>query len=213
MNYGDLVVLDTETTSLGSTAEVIQFCGIYLDEGFNIRDIACFYCMTDTIISEGAVAVHGIDNATLAGVSAVNGIPKYFEEMISKVEWMHKGDIRYSSYNWSFDKRVMDSTLTMQGFKPLELGPLYPTPFFEGRGCFDSMMYLCNLFGGGRRMKLGVLFDRVFKGAALHSKFSEFVDNYRAKFKINSVKNTAHDAFYDTMMVCMLLAKAFSDKK
>lgn len=146
-------IFDTETTGLGARDEVVQFSGILLndDNNYKIESVVNFYCETDVPSSEGAIAVHHLDQKTLHDLSG----GKTFEEQFTKVlEFLGQfPDLTYVAYNYSFDQRMCRQTMVNNNAKDPGLPAKEAVLKGSGIHAFCCMDMCTACIGHGRKMK------------------------------------------------------------
>ena len=109
------LIMDTETTGLGSRDEVIQFSGILVNEEFKMSKLYNWYCETSVPITKEAAATHGL-NANLLHVLS-HGYT-FEDNWLTMEELLNTPDITFIGWNVSFDIRLINQTfLLLEYFK------------------------------------------------------------------------------------------------
>ena len=103
---GDAVIIDTETTGLDGTDQVIEIA--LVDMGGNIR--LNTRVKPTVAIQEGAYQVHGIREADLSGAPA-------FGEIWPSLAPLLEGASRIIVYNADFDSRLLDQSMRAAGIE------------------------------------------------------------------------------------------------
>jgi len=107
-NPADWLILDTETTGLGLTDEVIQI-GIVDPRGSPLFD-SLVRPLNHKTISAQATAVHGITIEMLAGAPTFPQIAAALGEAV--------GGRRVIAYNAEYDRRMFQQTAVLSGGRP-----------------------------------------------------------------------------------------------
>lgn len=102
-----LAVLDTETTSLDDTAEVIEIC----IRDLNQKTLYHSYVMPMGEISDEAAGVHGIDFDFLAREKA-----PFWSDIVDDVKRAVEGYV-LCAYNAPFDKRIIEQSSYQQNIE------------------------------------------------------------------------------------------------
>ncbi len=196
MNYA---VFDTESTSVGATAEVIQFSAVLLKENLQVERITNFYCYTQEPIDPQAAEIHHLTPEFLMEQSR----GKTFEDNFLQLDWIYKADLIWVGYNVGFDTRVVNNTLTRNGLPKYDFGkPVVRLSNQKGHRTFDLMRFYATLNNGYNR-KLSVVAQSLpysnEKLEALYKKFLTVVGS--------DISNplTYHNALYDVMITWLLL--------
>lgn len=114
-----IVVLDTETTGLGDSAEVIQLSSICVDEEFVIKGASNAYCKVTIPVPPDATAIHGITNEVLEELSD----NKFIEDHIESLDYLvNPTDTIFVGYNISYDIARINHSLTNAGYEPIDFG-------------------------------------------------------------------------------------------
>ncbi|MGH7778841.1 MAG: 3'-5' exonuclease [Candidatus Binataceae bacterium] len=103
----DWVILDTETTGLGLTDEVIQIGIIAPDETVLFDSLV--RPQSRTSIPAGATAVHGISIEHLAGAPTFSELAPRLEELLR--------ERRIVAYNAEYDRRLVKQTALLCGVR------------------------------------------------------------------------------------------------
>lgn len=200
----NIIVFDTETTGVGIKDEVIQFCGILLeqrDDRLTIAKVVNFYCDTNKHIPQDAINVHGIDNKLLYELSE----GKYFEECISSFSEFINPTIPtlYMSYGISFDKRLINQTLEQNGYSPIDFGnTLSSMPVDMKVNSNICLLQLCSqIYNNSYKIKLASLLNK----EPLKKTLDLLYNKLKAACKIKTANDTYHDAFYDTVACLVIL--------
>lgn len=106
----DVLYLDTETTGLGSQAEIVEIAVV---DGAGRTVLNRLVRPTNRIPSDVA-EIHGIDDAMVADAPSWPAVFAEFSRLLQ----------RYASivvYNASFDRRIINQVNQRHGFPPLEI--------------------------------------------------------------------------------------------
>lgn len=106
------IIMDTETTGLTKTDEVIQFSAVVLEDLRPDR-LVNFYCETQVPVSAGAFNVHHLDNAKLHKLSESQVFEDNWLEFVDSLRGAKQVWIDWSS--GGFDERLINQTLVNNG--------------------------------------------------------------------------------------------------
>lgn len=192
------VVFDTETTGLGSTAEVIQFSALLLKENLQVERITDFYCYTQEEIDPKASAVHNLTPTFLMEKSG----GKTFEDNFLNLDWIKFSDLIWVGYNVSFDIRMVNNTLARNGLPKYDFGKnVVRIGNQSGRGYFDLMRFFAMLNNGYNR-KLSVVAKTLpYSEEKLETLYKKFL----FVAKNDASEATYHNSLYDAMITWLLL--------
>ena len=201
-----IVVLDTETTGLKDTDQVIQFSAIVLNSEFKVVAMDSFYCNVKIPISQGAIDVHGINNKELESLSK----GKYIEDYLPFLSYMNKSsNVIFVGYNVEFDIRKINHSLTNEGYAPINFGrklQAIPRTGLSGNGYLDIMKPLCSNLGYTGNRKLSQVFAE--HGPCSVERVNYILNKLADNFKVSRKENMGyHDSLYDTMITTSLLIK------
>jgi DNA polymerase III epsilon subunit-like protein len=142
-------IFDTETTGLGATDEVIQFCCMIFENSLlNNTKFIDFYCMSTIEINPKAIAVH---NLTVDKLYELSG-KKFFEEQFDGIRKYLDGDIVFIGYNINFDMRKINATLKNANLPSYDFGANTRVLGVEsGRYHFDVMTLAKKLMKGSTK--------------------------------------------------------------
>ena len=105
------IIVDTETSGLGNYADVLEICAISLDGEVLIE----YFFNPKGIISPEAISIHGLTKETLQQKGAVT-----WDVCASNIDRVFADKIMLA-YNASFDRKMIDQTAALYGFKnPIE---------------------------------------------------------------------------------------------
>lgn len=195
----NIILFDVETTGLKSKDEVIQFSAVVLhqvDDKIKFKNVISFYCDTNIIIPEEVTKINGITNSMLKELSK----GKYFEEQICNYPEIVSPSIPtiFVSYGIDFDIRLVNQTLTQNGYDRINFGRKTSTIPKGGDGIYNfCLLELCRqIYGNGTRLKLQTVMKYHVKTNILDSLYLKIRKEY-------NIKDTAianfHDALYDTV--------------
>ncbi len=200
-----IVVLDTETTGIGPTDEVIQISTICLDEKLNIINASNDYCKISMPVPAEATAVHGITNKTLEELSG----NKYLEDHVAELDYLCDAkDTIFIGYNIAFDIEKINYSLTNAGYPPIDFGVNVNTIPKETRGNNYNICLMKSLKSyldyPGRWRKL----------SAMYKTYVDIPDQVVLNLKDEIVRlsgicpghgaDNYHDALYDTLITTLL---------
>lgn len=198
-------VIDTEATGLWTSDEIIQFSGLLTDENFNVLNFVNFYCDTLKTISSDAFALHNISNTELTLRSG----GKFFESYRNGVykQLFEMDDVIWIGWNIQFDIRMINNTLTNNGYDPVDFGDrVAALNVTKGRHWFDLMPAASGLLGAGYRMKL---IDAVAKCGFTAEQVSAAFTNISKLFKFDddsiNLDSSYHRANYDVVATWMVM--------
>lgn len=193
-------VFDTETTGLGQQDEVIQFAGYLLDDNFKFLTLHQFYCDTTVKINERALETHKITHAMLKKFSRDVFFEDYFTELKPVLD---TPDIVFVGYNVKFDIRLVNQTLTNQGYNAYDFGKKTTTlRNTKGRYYFDLMAALQNFKFGGKPVKLVNAVNTLLNVEHTNTIYDKIAN----KLPYDSSMRY-HSAIYDAFMTSALLQK------
>ena len=192
------LVIDVETTGLTSKDEVIQFCGILLNDDLTkCKDFFDFYCMSTVKITDEAYNVHHINLDLLRKLSG----DKFFEEYFYKVKKRIPQDCIVIQYGSGFDTRMINQTLEHARLPKYDFGKTVASlKGVSGVVNLNLMAYASKVFGSGRYLKLQNAMKRI--DGYDSRQFEDMYHTFNANLKKSGVPdpgNTilAHNARYD----------------
>lgn len=203
-----IVILDTETTGLRGTDEVIQFSSLCIDENFTIKGASNSYCKVTIPVPPDATAIHGITNEILEELSD----NKFLEDHIESLDYMvNPKDTIFIGYNISYDIDKINYSLTNAGYGPIDFGVNVNAIPSETKGRNYNICLMRtlreNLGYKGRWKKLGDMVNE-------HLDEPIEVVNGLKRAIINEFKlcpghgnETFHDALFDTIVTTLLFKK------
>lgn len=119
-----LLIWDSETTGNNVRKdEVIQIGGFLTD--FDLNPIFGFnrYCYVSGDIHPAAEQIHGVDKKKLYDWSGGKFLEDVLEEIVFDGRQIFKlPNVVSITYNHSFDKGILNNSLTMQGLRPVDFG-------------------------------------------------------------------------------------------
>ena len=193
----EYVFFDTETSGLYSKKkEVLQFSAIRTDDNFKPLRAYNFYCDTCIPIEPGAIAIHGLTHKVLHELSG--GLT--FEDNFLELDFLNNPDLVWVGWNTAYDKGVINSTLTNNGFPAVDFGQKI-NAFNKEHGVYnaDLMYMVSSILNRGIKMKLETAAKNLTVSEeqrdALYKKISVINNNKRAGF---------HDSLYDTFITWLL---------
>ncbi|WP_304427876.1 3'-5' exonuclease [uncultured Clostridium sp.] len=195
----NIILFDVETTGLKNTDEVIQFSAIVvhqIDNQIKVKNVISFYCDTNIIISPEASKVNGITNSMLKELSG----GKYFEEQICKYPEIVSPSIQtvFVSYGIDFDTRLVNQTLSQNGYDRINFGRKFSNIPRSGDGisCFCLLELCRQIYGRGTRLKLQYVMQHHIKTNLLDSLYFKM----KKEFNIpSSALDGFHDSLYDSV--------------
>lgn len=200
------VIFDTETTDL--KGEVIQLSYMLLDDKLEVVDFKSFYCDTNEKISQGAFNVHGISNSLLEVLSK----GKYLEDYLLKDPNMRSIFIEgtgcvFIGYNVKFDIERINQTLLPTGSC---LTTMFDTDSIDCSNesfnySLDLMQCVKKQTRSGRFIKLSDATERITKFRIPDVDFEAVYEDFKKKFKIETLNQGYHDASYDVFYTYLLL--------
>jgi len=110
INTADMLILDTETTGLDSTAEIVQIAAIWLSDGSTAFDSLV---RPTRPIPAAATAIHGITDAMVVDAPT-------FGELLPRLRTL-LGSVPVLIYNAPFDERLMEQSLRACGIHSYEV--------------------------------------------------------------------------------------------
>lgn len=103
-----ILVVDTETTGLGHSIEIVELAFIQIDESLTVISEHNFRVKPGIPISPGASGVHGITDDMVSDCPAL-------EEVLCRFPEDFFSDIFLIGHNISFDKRLLDKYWNVTG--------------------------------------------------------------------------------------------------
>ncbi len=205
-------IFDTETSGLPDMKnkqahnpyEVIQLAGFRIDEDFNVLQVVNIYCNISHQISEGAYNVHGIDNKTLLKLSKGKTLEDYLSE--PEYSWLvNPKDIVFLAYNVDFDKKMVNDSLTNNGYAPINFGrEVNIVPKKGSTGVYN--MCLCKaskvVFRYPRYKKLTEIVETKLPYNA--ERMSKYLARFCEIYKVEHNNDNFHDALYDSLALLLL---------
>lgn len=196
-------LFDTETTGVYKKDEVIQFAGLLIDENYNLRYVINDYCYTNIPINPEAAKITKLDKSILWNLS--EGMP--FEKQFKKYDFLfNEPDITFVGWNISFDKRMINQTLTNNGYKPFDFGRKSNNfSNTTGRWYVDLMPGISAIYGanGGRsnRLKLSTAASNMkhWTLEELNAKYNYIYNKYGKEYGMKF-----HNALYDSFLLWAL---------
>ena len=201
------LIMDTETTGLGSRDEVIQFSGILVNEEFKMSKLYNWYCETSVPITKEAAATHGL-NANLLHVLS-HGYT-FEDNWLTMEELLNTPDITFIGWNVSFDIRLINQTLALNGLNTFDFGTKRKSlKYSNNRNVFDLMHFVAESMYGRARVALATATADTF----VKNKDNRGIIDVDEKFKIfakatkNDPELSYHNSLYDTFVTYLLFMR------
>lgn len=201
MSHKNFIVLDTETTGLGSDAEICEIAIIAPDGAALLNTLVK---PTVALIEEGAAAIHGIDDLMIESAASFLVLWPQIHDILTSVEII-------VTYNADFDRRLLKQSCRAAGLhaffgesaetlaKHSQAEPKYILPT---RWTCCMQMYAVGFgerrYGGGRKW-MGL--SRAITAQGMLSRIQEAMEPHQAHFG----DGVWHRALYDAVATLELI--------
>lgn len=190
-------LFDTETTGLYKRDEVIQFSGLLLDNDGRLIKIINEYCYTNVHINKEAEKTHKLNKRVLWELSG--GLP--LEKQLRKYDFLFKEkNIMFIGWNVGFDVRMVNQTLTNNGYEKFDFGKKVNNfATHSGRCYLDLMPGVCAFNKQyGSRMKLAKVPSilKTCTEAELNAKYNVLYEQYGKGYTMKY-----HNALFDSFVL------------
>jgi hypothetical protein len=201
-----ICIYDVESTGKGPRDEVVQLAYLIV----KIKDLKIvggrnFYCMSTVPFHAKASAVNKLNTKLVAELSG----GKFIEELIiDDPYFMGNSNILFTSYNATFDNRLMNQSLGRNTDLYIKFGDLVSKPSSaKGRAHFCSANFAAAATGRGHTIRLSQIYNELVPSSR-ENKMEEvtaYTSYISRELGLSSGTLRAHDALFDCVMLWRLL--------
>lgn len=203
-----ICLYDTETTGFTSTDEVIQWAGIFYS--LTKREIIGYfneYFWTQTPINPGAFNAHGINRKTLVEKSKGKTFEVFLEDRLKFLKNNFRGT--FVAFNESFDHRLINQTLTLQGYEGFGMGPIISDENnILNLGRYRSRFCLMNFFKRRLGLSKNPGLDSCITAMGLVR--TQIRESFLKEFPKESFEGNLHNALFDSYVMLRLVEEMIS---
>lgn len=181
------VVIDTETTGIYDSDDIIQLSQFICDEDLKIKSWTNDYFLTDKAISPSVTNVTGLNRRKLTFLSN----NEYFEDKALEYlrTWNQPNTVIIGHNIATFDMRIINANLERHGY------PRIDVPVIDTMRRYRDLLNLTDKRGNAKYPKLGELYKYVLDRFKMTEE--EAKKMFEEEFKVEA---KAHNALYDIFM-------------